>query len=136
MNPSTFSSPRSPVTIGNRLRRLAASLGEKGLELATGIKVGKLRTRIIEISRIGGLRTKWVGPATPVPEELVMAAAAVGDGPQASPEVAAPNTSASPSVVDRRGRRRGRDTARRGARARRSRTPRGGERADLHPYAA
>lgn len=46
--------PRDPVKIGNQLRRIAPALREKGLEVITGKRVGKHRTRIIEISKIGG----------------------------------------------------------------------------------
>lgn len=86
--------PRDPVKIGNELRRIAPALREKGLEVVTGKRVGKHRTRIIEVTKFDGSKTKWASPVTPVPENPVMASAPAtteqgatpaGDAPPATP---------------------------------------------------
>lgn len=67
--------PHDLVKIGGLLRRIAPALREKGIEVLLGKRVGKHRTRIIEISKIGGPKPAVsVGPSIAV-VELTAAAA-------------------------------------------------------------
>lgn len=109
--------PRDPVKIGNQLRRIAPALREKGLEVITGKRFGKRRTRIIEISKIGGSKPRSLStPTLPLnyqpiewlsakvnASELQEAPAAAAGNPIATTAAVSAETAASsvvPSVPD------------------------------------
>ena len=81
------------MKIGGLLRRIAPALRANGIEILTGKKVGKLRTRIVEISRIGGSKPVWVGPVVLGAKEPVKPSttAAEDASAQVTPSVEAAN---------------------------------------------
>jgi hypothetical protein len=89
--------PRDPVKIGNQLRRIAPALREKGLEVITGKRVGKLRTRTIEINKFDGSKTKWASSVSPASGTSVTASAPATTGEGAThPEDATTVTPGNP----------------------------------------